>query len=150
MAGCDGNADDRQRRPCRRRAGEVRRHAGAGDDHLDPAVARPARPFRHQLRRPVRRQHLDLGLDAHLGEDVGALLHHRQVRLAADNDPDFDQMLLLRPGYPAGASSRSAMSLRKKTPSKVTRATLAYARSRAAATVFPDATMVTTRPPRVM
>ena len=68
--------------------GQVRRAAGARDDHLEAARARALRPRRRRVRRAMRRAHRDLARHAELGEHVRRLFHDRAVRLAAHHDPD--------------------------------------------------------------
>ena len=82
------HADDRKGRERGDRAGEMRRAAGAADDHAHAARLERVDPRAESLRGPVRREHPGLHLDAEGAERLGGESHGGLVRGRAHDDRD--------------------------------------------------------------
>ena len=89
----DRDPDDGQGGARGQHAGEVRRAAGAGDDHRMPRSAVRAE-VDHVEGRAMRGHHADLDGHAELGEDIGRRLHRPEIRVAAHHDGDGHVCLL--------------------------------------------------------
>src|SRR6266478_1619778 len=133
------HANHRQVGPRSHHARKMRGATGRRDDDLQPALTRARRPLHDTAWVAVRGADLDLVLDPQLVQDFDARLHERQIGFGAEDDA-YDWL-----HYTASR----AMSVRKKAPWNRTCRAPDSAVARASATVSPNATAVTTRPPSV-
>ena len=90
--GGDGHAEHGQHRHGCGHAGQVRRPAGAGDDHLEAARLGALGIVVEPLGRAVGRDHLGLVGDARARQHVGGVLHGGPVGQAAHDDADFGML----------------------------------------------------------
>src|SRR5688500_2157824 len=125
-------------------AAQMRRCTGADDEQLDAPRWRLAHEPHHPCGRAVRGRDGHLARNIEFTKHVDGGLHHRRIRIRAHENQHRNVGHLQFP-----ASAFLPMSRRYCMPSKLTRATPAYARSMADSNVEPRPTTVRTRPPAV-
>jgi hypothetical protein len=64
----------------------MRSAAGAGNDYLNPAPGRCLGPLRHEIRRPMSRNHATLGWHAETFEHFGRVAHRLPVGGTSHDD----------------------------------------------------------------
>src|SRR5439155_1361414 len=113
------HADDRKGRERGDRAGQMRRAAGAADDHAHAARLERVDPLAESLRGPVRREHTGFHLDAEGAERRGGESHGGLVRGRAHDDRDArpENLSGFAATYSASFPSPSATMSRAKSPS---------------------------------